>query len=292
MPELRPSLAIPGQIQPGSWQHHPSGLQRTIPTEQRDWYDTALYYDIVFDDGTRQEADFLEAAYARYAVGNGRRLLEPACGSERLALEMARRGWEVSGFDGNAHMIAFAKECMASAGLKARLWEDWMQSFELPKGVKGSFDMAHCLVSTFKDLHSEKDAAECLRRVAARLRKGGIFFLGLHLTDYEAGKQEHERWVARRGSIGVICNTHTWPADRPKRLESLRTRLQNTDAGRKHFQETHWQFRTYNAAQLKTFLRKVPKLEFLQCYDFTYDIEEPRQLDDSYADVLLVLCRR
>ena len=263
---------------------------RRMPTEQRDWYDTPLYYDIVFDDGTRQEADFLEAAFAKHArPARSRRLLEPACGSGRLALEMAGRGWNVNGFDGNAHMIAFAKERLAAAGLKARLWEDWMQSFELPKGVKGGFDLAHCLVSTFKYLHTEKDAAECLRRVAATLRSGGLFFLGLHLTDYEAGKEEHERWVARRGPIEVVCNTHTWPADPKTRLENLRTRLKITDAGRTHTQETRWQFRTYNAAQLKTLLRKVPELEFVECYDFTYDITDPRLFDDSYADVLLVL---
>jgi SAM-dependent methyltransferase len=132
-----------------------------MPTEQRDWYDTPLYYDIVFDDGTRQEADFLEAAFAKYArPARSRRLLEPACGSGRLALEMARRGWNVNGFDGNAHMIAFAKERLAAAGLKAWLWEDWMQSFTLPKSVRGGFDLAHCLVSTFKYLRTEKDAAE------------------------------------------------------------------------------------------------------------------------------------
>ncbi len=82
---------------------------RRMPTEQRDWYDTPLYYDIVFDDGTVQEADFLERAFAQYAQpAQRKRLLEPACGSGRLALEMARRGWAVSGFDGNAHMIALA----------------------------------------------------------------------------------------------------------------------------------------------------------------------------------------
>ena len=265
-------------------------MMRRMPTEQRDWYDTPLYYDIVFDDGTRQEADFLEAAFAKHArPARGRRLFEPACGSGRLAMEMARRGWNVKGFDGNAYMIAFAKERLAAAGLKARLWEDWMQSFTLPKSVKGGFDLAHCLVSTFKYLQTEKDAAECLRRIAAALRPGGLFFLGLHLTDYEAGKEEHERWVARRGPVEVVCNTHTWPADPKKRLEDLRTRLKITDAGRTHLQETRWQFRTYNAAQLKTLLRKVPELEFAECYDFTYDITEPRRFDDSYADVLLVL---
>ncbi len=262
-----------------------------MATEQRDWYDTPLYYDIIFDDGTKQEADFLESALVKHG-GKGKRLLEPACGSGRLALEMAGRGWDVSGFDGNAHMIAFAKERIVKAGLKAALWEDWMQSFTLPKGVRGSFDMAHCFVSTFKYLHTENDAAECLCRVAACLRKGGFFFLGLHLTDYDRNGPEHERWVARRGSIEVVCNTHTWEADRKTRLEDLRTRLKITDSGRTHLQETRWQFRTYSAAQLKNLLRKVPELEFIECYDFTYDLTEPRQLDDSYADVLLVLRKR
>jgi hypothetical protein len=98
--------------------------------------------------------------------------------------------------------------------------------------------------------------------------------------------------VARRGRIEVVCNTHTWSADRRTRLEKLRTRLRITDAGRTHVQETHWEFRTYNAAQLRALLRKVPELEFVECHDFTYDLAAPRRLDDSYADVLLVLRKR
>ncbi len=273
-----------------------------MPTELRDWYDTPLYYDIVFDEGTPQEADFLEAAFYKHSLPDASarsssrrpRLLEPACGSGRLALEMARRGWRVAGFDGNPRMIAFAQQRLAAAGLrpKPRLWEDWMQSFTLPEGVKGGFDLAHCLVSTFKYLRTEKDAAECLRRVAAALRPGGLFLLGLHLTDYLSGREEHERWVAKREGVEVICNTHTWPADAKARVEELRTRLKVTDAGRTHVQETRWQFRTYNAAQLKSLLKKVPELELVIVHDFTYDFTAPRQLDDSYADVLLTLRRR
>jgi hypothetical protein len=55
---------------------------------------------------------------------------------------MAWRGRDVSGFDGKANMIEFAQQRMASVGLKAHLWEDWMQSFTLLKGVKGGFDLA------------------------------------------------------------------------------------------------------------------------------------------------------
>jgi SAM-dependent methyltransferase len=264
-----------------------------MAAEKRDWYDTPLYYDIVFDEGTVKEGDFLEGAFARHGKpGKGRRLLEPACGSGRLTLEMARRGWEVSGFDGNPNMVAFAGERMAEAGLQASLWKDWMQSFELPKGVKGGFDLAHCLVSTFKYLQTEKDAIACLQRVADVLRPGGIFCLGLHLTDYDRGTAEHERWVARRGEVEVVCNTHTWPPDRRTRLENLRTRLKITDSARTHLQETHWQFRTYHAAQLKSLIRRVPEFECTGCYDFTYDLQAPRAFDDSYADVLLVLRKR
>lgn len=261
------------------------------PTEQRDWYDTPLYYDIIFDDGTPQEADFLEAAFSKHGDGKGRRLLEPACGSGRLALEMARRGWQVCGFDGNPNMITFAEERIAAAGLSAELWEDWMQNFTLPKSIKNGFDMAHCLVSTFKYLSTERDAVEFLRRVAAALRPGGLFFLGLHLTDYSRHVPEHERWVAHRGPVKVVCNTRTWPADPQTRQEELRTRLHITDSGRQHRQETRWQFRTYDASQLKKLLRKIPELEINGCYDFTYDLNEPRSLDDQYADVLLVLVR-
>ena len=58
-----------------------------------DWYDTPRYYDLVFDADTRREADFLETMHARHARRSkpGRRVLEPACGSGRLLVEMARR---------------------------------------------------------------------------------------------------------------------------------------------------------------------------------------------------------
>ena len=98
-----------------------------------------------------------------------------------------------------------------------------------------------------------------------------------------------EYWVAERDGIKVTCNTHTWPADRKKRLEDLRTRLTILDSGHRHVQETRWQFRTYNAKQMRTLLAKVPAFELVACYDFTYDLLSPRELDDSYADVVLVL---
>lgn len=261
-----------------------------MPTDHRDWYDTPLYYDIIFDADTPREATFLENVWASYGTkSRTRRLLEPACGSGRLITEMARRGWNVSGFDGNQRMLDFAKERLRQEGLKARLWADWMQSFTVPKTAH--YDLAHCMVSTFKYLLTEADATACLQRVADSLKPGGVFALGLHLSDYTSGQEAHERWVAKREDIEVVCNTHTWPANAKTRLEEMRTRLKITHAGRSHMQETRWKFRTYDARQMKTLLRRVPDLSLVASYDFTHDMESPRELDDSYADIVLILVR-
>jgi SAM-dependent methyltransferase len=260
--------------------------------EERDWYDTPLYYDIIYDADTRKEADLLEHVFRKFATaGKTRRVLEPACGSGRLVIEMARRGWSASGFDGSAKMLGFAKERLTKAGLKARLWEDWMQSFEVPAGA--SYDLAHCFINTFRYLLTEKDARAFFQRVTAALRPGGVFVLGLHLTDYDRESCEHERWVMDRKGVHVVCNTRTWPADRRTRIEKLRTRLVITHKGRTHRQETVWQYRTYDVAQLKRLLKAAaPELEVMECHDFTYDPKSPRGLDHEFADVVLALRKK
>jgi SAM-dependent methyltransferase len=263
---------------------------------QDDWYDSPLYYDIIFDGDTAREADFLEAMLDRHgpppARGRKRRILEPACGSGRLVAELAARRHRVAGFDLNPHMLAFARERLKRSGLHARLSEESMQSFTIHPT---HYDLAHCLVSTFKYLLTESDAHSHLARVATSLRPGGLYLLGLHLTaDYSRATCQHERWVAERDGVGVVCNTRTWPPDRKTRREAIRNRLTIHDPShaREHTLETRWQFRTYNSAQLKRLLRSVPALECIATHDFWYEADSPRPFDDSREDIVLVLRRK
>ena len=64
-----------------------------------DWYDSPLYYDLIFDEDTVVEADFLESLMWEHGIAESGRILEPACGSGRLVCELAARGYEVDGFD-------------------------------------------------------------------------------------------------------------------------------------------------------------------------------------------------
>lgn len=252
-----------------------------------DWYETPLYYDLVFDADTEREADFLEGAAARFGRCIGRRVLEPACGSGRLVAEMARRGWSVSGFDASEAMLRFARARLAEARLRAELSLDRMEAFR----ARRRFDLAHCGVSTFKYLLSEADARAHLARVAAALVPGGLYVLGLHLTDYADEGRQRERWVAEREGVRVVCNIQSWPADRRRRRERVRSRLRVVESGRTRQLETHWDFRTYDARELRRLLRSVPELEHVATYDFDYDLGAARELDDSQLDVVLVLRR-
>lgn len=264
-----------------------------MKTESADWYDTPLYYDIVFDADTSKEADFLEAVAIKHGKSGFKSslsILEPACGSGRLITELAGRGHKVCGFDLNENMLDHAQARVRKKKLSAKLWCARLENFQLPD--RRRFDLAHCLVSTFKYVSEEKGAASHLRLVGKSLRKGGLYVLGLHLTEYKRGGAEHERWSGSRGGVQVVCNTHTWPPDRKTRTEALRTRLQITRRGKTWVQETRWTFRTYDAAQLKRLIRSVPEFEHLASYDFTYDVNEPRKLDNSYADIILVLRKK
>jgi len=251
-----------------------------------DWYESPHYYDILLSPDSEREADFLEAVRARYGRTRGRCVLEPACGSGRLLVELAKRGWEVTGVDLSPEMVAYARKRLAQEGLSGEVLLAPMQDFDLPR----RFDLAHCLINTFKHLLHESDAVAALRCVARALHDGGLFVLGLHLTDYDWDRRQRERWTGQRGSTRVVCNLQSWPADRRRRRELVRSRVVVEQRGWTERLETSWEFRTYDQGQLRRLLRAVPELELLATHGFSYELE--RAPAENELDRVLVLQRR
>lgn len=255
---------------------------------KEDWYNIPLYYDIVFDQETSREAEFLEQAFSLHGgCGNHKSLdvIEPACGSGRLLECLSQRGHTVTGFDISPEMIEFSRERLIVAGHVPRLFTMGMAEFQ----IQGEFDMAHCLVSTFKYLLTEQDARSHLRAVASHLRCGGIYVLGFHLSDYSKREKQSERWVGSRGGARVDCTIDSDPPDDVARLENMQSTLKIREQKQLKSIITTWQFRTYDAQQVRSLLRGVPQFRLVQCYDFCYDINEPRELESPWEDVILIL---
>jgi SAM-dependent methyltransferase len=260
----------------------------TKPLRQVNWYDYPRYYDLAFRSDTKREADFIEAACRKYCPFEARRLLEPACGTGRLVVELAARGYELTGFDLARPPLSYLRRRLARRGLCATLFEDDMADFRLGQPV----DAAFCPVNTFRHLLTEEAARSHLECIATALRPGGIYILGLHLLPPDTSEEDCERWTERQGRTQVTVTLRVLETDRRRRIERLRVSLLARDNGEEIRLRDEFSFRIYTARQFRRLLASVPSLELCDVYDFWYEIDHPMELNDERADTVFVLRRK
>jgi SAM-dependent methyltransferase len=257
---------------------------------ETNWYDYPRFYDIAFRADTRREADFVEAACRKYCPFEARRLLEPACGTGRLVVEMAARGYRVAGFDQNRNVLDYLRRRLARRGLRANVFEGDMADFRVRR--PGTVDGAFCTVNTFRHLLDEESARRHLECVAASLRPGGIYVLGLHLMPSDVSEEDSERWTERQGKTQVTVTLRVLSTDHRRRVERLRVSLLARVGAKETRLRDEFSFRLYSAAQFRRLLRSVPSFELCDVYDFWYEIDEPQTFDDERADTVFVLRKR
>jgi SAM-dependent methyltransferase len=252
------------------------------------WFDYPQYYDIAFQAHTRREADFIEAASRKYCPFTARRFLEPACGSGRLITELAARGYQMIGFDLSQPALSYLRQRLARRLLRAETFEAEMSNFRLARPV----DAAYCTVNTFRHLLTEQAARGHLKCVAASLRPGGIYLLGLHLLPLDADPEDDARWTEWRGETKVTVTLRMLRIDLRRRIENLRVCLL-VRRGSKELRLRHeFQLRTYTARQFRRLLGSVSSLELCNIYYSRYDIARQSDLNDEIAYGVVVLRRR
>jgi SAM-dependent methyltransferase len=97
-----------------------------------------IYEQNEFTKNTVQEVDFL---LEELALAPGAAVLDVGCGTGRHALELARRGYAVTGVDLSAAMLARARAASAAAGLAV----EWVQADATRFALPPRFDAAICL---------------------------------------------------------------------------------------------------------------------------------------------------
>lgn len=253
----------------------------------RDWYAHPEYYEAIFGGDSEKELDFLLALNRRYGTG-GKLWLEPACGSGRLIAEGVRRRLRMVGYDISEAMLAHARNRLRPAERRrASLFQARMEDFSSIR-IEGKVDLAFNLVSTFRYLDSEEAALAHLQSTRRLLKRGGLYVLGFHLTDYRRDKVEHERWVGRVGADRVVCNTREWPPDRRQRRSRMRNRLRVRGPGKDWLIETSWFFRTYDERQARALVARAG-FAILERFDFEYRLEHPLPARTNRLDWVLVL---
>lgn len=252
-----------------------------------DCYDYPQYWDLAFRDSTREEADFVDAVSDKYLRGRASRIFEPGCGGGRLVVELARRGYEVTGIDLNRSAIRYLTKRLQRNNLKATVLEADMVKYICQRKV----DIAINTVSTFRHLLTEQAAVAHLQSVAASLKKGGFYILGLHLLPPDAALEDRESWVAKHGQVSVHVTLDAFNACRRKRTETLRFSMRIKSPTKVRELTTDYRMRIYTAAQMRSLLAKAPEFELVEVFDFYYEIDAPQPLDNRLGDAVFLLKR-
>ena len=122
-----------------------------------------------FTQGTLQEVDFIEA---EIAADKHARILDIGCGTGRHAIELARRGYPVTGIDLSANQLARAREKALAAGVQP-VFEQ--RDARAPHYV-ATFDLAIMLCEGgFSLMETDAMNFAILENAVRALRPGGKF---------------------------------------------------------------------------------------------------------------------
>ena len=144
------------------------------------WYRAiAEHYDAIANPTwDRRTDEFLASLLRRH--GPIVDVLDVACGTFRLDLNLVRQGYRVYGRDLSPDMIRVARENLARAKLRADVSEADMRT--LAVGLQ--FDAILCLGTAFNYLVDPADVRRALKGFSRHLRRGGL--LVLDLTNFDA----------------------------------------------------------------------------------------------------------
>jgi SAM-dependent methyltransferase len=156
-------------------------------------------YDEAFRDLAASGVDVHgEAAYVAALVPPGSRVLDAGCGTGRVGIELARRGYEVVGVDSDASMLDVAR-----AAAPELRWE--LQDLASYEG-DGSYDLVVAAGNVMIFLEPGT-GPEVVRRLACALRPEGLLVSGWRTDELAVG--EYDRWCSAAGLEPVVRHA-TW----------------------------------------------------------------------------------
>lgn len=128
-----------------------------------------LQHPLLTPERTSGEVDFL---LQQMPLSPGARVLDVGCGFGRHTVELARRGFRVTGIDPSAAMIAAARERALAANVTPQFQESRAEAFSTDL----AFDAAICLLTTLGQVTAGRHSgADLVARVHEVLATGAPF---------------------------------------------------------------------------------------------------------------------
>ena len=195
-PPTRPPLVI---IPPHVGTFAPAPESIGARRKGRLWWEDFFNDDFLrTTEKTTDEQIFREVGFIEDALGieRGGALLDLACGTGRHAIELARRGYEVVGFDLSLAMLARAGEEAQDRGTKLNFVQGDMREMAFDE----QFDGVYSWNTSFGYFEEDKNA-QVVDRVHRALKSGGLFLLDVVNRDFLVRQSPSLAWFEADGCV-------------------------------------------------------------------------------------------
>lgn len=146
------------------------------------------------------EADLVEALLTQHGLRH--RVLDAGCGTGRVAIELARRGFDVVGLDADDAMLATAR---AKAPRIAWIGADLAEPVALVDGLCGLTVLAgNVMIFLAADTESR-----VVRNVAATVEPGGLVVAGFQVLPGRVALADYDAWCAA-AELELVDRWATW----------------------------------------------------------------------------------
>lgn len=145
------------------------------------------YSNVLKPEVTQQEVDFIDKILC---FKKKSKILDLCCGHGRHSIELARRGYEVTGQDLNKFFIKIAKEETKKENLNIKFIQSDMRKIPF----KNYFDVIVNLFTAFGYLENDKEDEKAIRQIAQALKPKGLFILDTVNKDWLIKIYQERDW--------------------------------------------------------------------------------------------------
>jgi len=160
----------------------------------------APYYDLIIPRDIKGICDSIEAIIKRYR--KKKNILDLGCGTGRFSVELAKRGYHVTGLDITEEMLKVARQNAKKVKINIKYIKGDIRSFKLPK--KTDVIWARGSVG---DIINGDDVKRAFKNIGNNLSKEGIFIFDVRDDSDSVGKirrSSFETRIFKKGKKKII----------------------------------------------------------------------------------------
>jgi SAM-dependent methyltransferase len=166
----------------------------------RDWFNSKYYHLLYFNRDHSEASSFIDHLLEKLQPATDSRMLDVACGRGRHSIQLASKGFFVTGIDISAESIAAAKASETDQ------LEFFVHDMRLPFRMN-YYDYVFNFFTSFGYFRTRREHDNAIRTIAQSLQPGGTFvidFLNVHYVE------NHLVYKTEVEKEGVIFNITRW----------------------------------------------------------------------------------